>query len=573
MNSLLDEQLALSGHLQQQSLTELSALLKQRPVAKLTASSSFFELAQELLNEKSIQQALRLISWENALTLSAASEDTTATKQFLELALAHPDLGIYPTVLKLVQKQTTPPPLTELSSQLIEIETDAEAKTHSAAAAFNASSSLSELLWRMKSEPIPRNANGTLHMAERRRLRDAGFGDGNHFPTALLRTALGADLILDEAEWVLSKQGLAWLQKNKLQRWEQIRDSLLKQLGAKLSLDGKLLSPELWPNLFPWDPEWERQSSIWQSELIQWGLLSANNKLNPWVTEISDIEQRSAHEQTLHSHFPAEVQQVYLQQDLSVIAPGTLAATIDFRLRTMSLSSASSQASSYQISARTLAHAMTFSEPPEQIRSFLNEISIHPLPQPLAFELAELGAKYLTLKLSLLDGETSLESDDPALLSAIESNPDLSQLGWRRHSETTLQSAWPLRDAARVLAHNRIPVRLEADSEQNELSHEISQTPQDSKTEQLLSTMIDNRPEPGSLRWLQELLDPLVRNRESVLVKLLSSQGEKLEFQIELRGISAQRIRGVDHSVASERTVPLNAITHIYKGDHCLFQP
>lgn len=569
MNSLLDEQLALSGYLNQLELSALSTLIKNRPVAKLTRDSSFFELAQELLSEKNIQQALRLITWENAVALVTAS--TPPPEQFLELALAHPEYGIYPTVLNLVKKLESPTPNEAPGSQLIETELDATEQSQSAAAAFSATSSLSELLWRIQRTPIPRNANGTLHMAERRRLREAGFGDGNHFPAALLHTALIAGLIRDEPEWVLSDQGVEWLRQNKLQRWERIRDSLIEQLGDKLSQGNALLKPAIWPELYPWDSDWARQSSLWQSELTQWGLISENGKLNPWAILSAEADEAST--QILQSHFPTEVQEVYLQQDLSIIAAGTLAAAIDFRLRTMSVSGNSSQASSYQISAASLANAMTFSETPEQIREFLSEISIHPLPQPLAFELAELEAKHQALSLKTVDGETVLTSSDQNLLATIESNPDLSHLTWHRRSDNTLHTSWHLPDVARALVTSRIPSRIESEPKLGAAANKHLDVLSLSDSEQILTAMIENRPERGSPRWIQELLEPLVRHRENVRIELVSSQGEKLEFQIELRGISSQRVRGVDHAAASERTVPLNAITHIFKGDQSLFQP
>ena len=80
---------------------------------------------------------------------------------------------------------------------------------------------------------------------------------------------------------------------------------------------------------------------------------------------------------------PAEVDRIFLQNDLTAIAPGPLAPALDVRLRTMAARESAAQASSYRFTPESIAHAFVAGETEESILEFLGALSLTGIPQPL----------------------------------------------------------------------------------------------------------------------------------------------------------------------------------------------
>ena len=85
--------------------------------------------------------------------------------------------------------------------------------------------------------------------------------------------------------------------------------------------------------------------------------------------------------------FPPAVDTVYLQHDLSVVAPGPLAPHIDARLRTLADVDSRTLASSYRISTSSINRALAHGESAESILEFLGEVSAH--RDPAAHSLSD----------------------------------------------------------------------------------------------------------------------------------------------------------------------------------------
>ena len=90
----------------------------------------------------------------------------------------------------------------------------------------------------------------------------------------------------------------------------------------------------------------------------------------------------------------AEIDRIYLQADLTAIAPGPLAPRLDLRLRRIAKRESRAQASSYRFSADSIGAGMTEGESAESIREFLAGISLTGIPQPLDYLIESTAARH-----------------------------------------------------------------------------------------------------------------------------------------------------------------------------------
>ena len=72
------------------------------------------------------------------------------------------------------------------------------------------------------------------------------------------------------------------------------------------------------------------------------------------------------------AQFPAEVDRVYLQHDLTIVSPGPLAPEIETRLRGIAELESRALASTFRISAASVDRALTAGETADGIRTFLS---------------------------------------------------------------------------------------------------------------------------------------------------------------------------------------------------------
>ena len=71
----------------------------------------------------------------------------------------------------------------------------------------------------------------------------------------------------------------------------------------------------------------------------------------PWTAPLAPAARRDT-ERTRRALLPAEVDRIYLQADLTAIAPGPLASALDLRLRTIADRESRAQASTYRFTHR-----------------------------------------------------------------------------------------------------------------------------------------------------------------------------------------------------------------------------
>ncbi|TAM66502.1 MAG: hypothetical protein EPN48_15650 [Microbacteriaceae bacterium] len=290
---------------------------------------------------------------------------------------------------------------------------------------------------------------------------------------------------------------------------------------------------------------------------------------------------------------PTEIDRVYLQPDLSIIAPGPLQPAIDTRLRGFADLENRALASAFRVSAASITRAIGAGEDVAGLRAFLQEISLTGIPQPLDYLLTETAARYGLIRVAALDPERGIEqiandrleivdagdprarsrvhSADTALLDRIEIDQTLASLGLTRTSDHQLDSRferdivfWALSDARYPVAAEDAAGRIAAPRRRASAPRALHRSvdPLDALLARLRAAGSPGE-ESTVQAWLARQLDAAVRSRSTLIVTVASPGGGEREYTLEPTGLGGGRLRGRDRTVDVERTLPLSSIRGI----------
>ena len=212
------------------------------------------------------------------------------------------------------------------------------------------------------------------------------------------------------------------------------------------------------------------------------------------VESVSTAEEAAA--AAIAPLFPPEVDRVYVQHDLSVIAPGPLAPPLDARLRRLASLENRGVASSYRITAQSIDRALAEGETAAGAREFLASLSLTGIPQSLDYLLTQGERRHGMLRVlpaspsaaqmtaEALPARTLIRTADPALADSLAVDQSLAVLALRRTPDGDLTSRaapatvfWALTDA-------RYPALVENENGERLLLHRVPVLPA--------------RPHPGS---------------------------------------------------------------------------
>ncbi|HWT33248.1 MAG TPA: helicase-associated domain-containing protein, partial [Microbacterium sp.] len=304
----------------------------------------------------------------------------------------------------------------------------------------------------------------------------------------------------------------------------------------------------------------------------RWGLLTATGAAPPWARALwrgGDVEATA-----LADLLTPEIDGIYLQADLSAIAPGPLQPALDLRLRTMAERESRAQASTYRFSEQSLASAVAAGETARSLREFLGALSLTGIPQPLDYLIDQVtsGRGMLRVGTDAATGRARIDSDDPHLLDTLLVDRALRALGLHAADDPRPGGGllsrvsrdavyWSLVDARyRVTA-------LDADGAPEPLNRRRAlASPQDDPpaddlrllAERLLAGRGDS-----DAAWLERELDQAVRLRAAVVLTVLLPDGSTREFAVEAQGLGGGRFRGLDRAADVERTLPLASIASV----------
>ena len=542
----------------------LEHLLSSRGVRPDVPWQDFFDAAEALLDPSALTKVLpRLTAAEAASLFRAANgEDPGPEREALTaLALLRPDGTPYaPVVSVLAGRQapevgevTPPAPASETTS------------AHAAERAFTTVAVLADVLLVARETPFALLAGGTISAGEKRQLADAGISA--EIIDTLLAIAIDARLTVS-ADRRLRTTAAAegWLRSSVADRWTLLvtafRDALPR--GVRSS-SGGWVPPEAWPLAHPWDPSWPERSRTLREAARLLGLVTEDGTEPEWAAVIRRGEDADPAE--LVRLLPAEVDRIFLQNDLTAIAPGPLVPALDVRLRAIAARESAAQASSYRFTAESMAHAFVAGETEASILEFLGEISLTGIPQPLSYLVAQTAQRHGLVRVSTDEetGRTRIESTDLHLIQAMAVDQSLRPLALAAHADSLTTRVgretvyWALTDArypaTLVGPDGAIPVR------ERHPAPPVSTAPvgaADLGT--LIARLRDHQGPDADAAWLDRELEAAVRAKAVLQVTVGMPDGSTRELLLEATGIGGGRLRGRDRAADVERTLPVSSI-------------
>ncbi|WP_298040747.1 helicase-associated domain-containing protein [uncultured Microbacterium sp.] len=541
---------------------QLTELFRARGISAEAPWSDFFDAAEALLDASSIERMLpQLTAREaHALRLAATGDDAgAASDDLISLALLRADGTPPAPVTESVLARPLPDPI---ASSLDPAAADDDA-AHAAERAFTSVATLADVLLITRDAPLALLTTGALSAGERRRLNEIGVSAD--IIDDLLVLAAESGLTRAAARRVrLTEAGEAWLRLPASMRWAHLANSFRDALPRGLRTPSGGWPPmSSWPSQHPWDPAWAERSEQLRERARLLGLVTDGGAEPPWATALREGGTADAAE--LQRLLPTEVDRIFLQNDLSAIAPGPLEPALDVRLRGIAARESAAQASMYRFTAESVAHALALGETAPEILDFLGRISLTGIPQPLEYLVMQTAQRHGLVRVSTdEDGDGArVASSDRTLLDAMSVDQGLRPLAFARDGDALTSRVsrdtvyWSLTDA-------RYPATI-VDSEGR--PHVIDRHPAPPEEpseplsyEDLIARLRDHQGPDADAAWLDRELEAAVRAKAVLAIEIGMPDGSTRELILEASGLGGGRLRGRDRAADVERTLPVRSI-------------
>lgn len=611
--------MTLAGSLRVRDDASLERLLTLRPPAPRGRVRDFFDLAESLLEVAGIRSALQRLDRHTLAVLSAATADSlTATELADRIGSMSPDqvedraaLAVESALLirtetgysalgpvsglladwpktglpDLAELATSPPPPAGATPSAASARsTDLSAADH----AFQSTMATAELVVELLSQPVRELGKGGPALPERRRLARAMQVE-EPAVDSYLDLAVRSNLASHETGgWHPTETGEKWLSSSTAERWavlarawvQAIPGEVRSVLGARTEWGESLHSYARW--LYPAGGEWlhgEVDRVAAHAELlgVTSGPSPAAQVLSTPGAALLTADADTAAAAMAHL-FPAHVAQVYLQHDLSIIAPGPLQPDLDQTLRGFADLENRAQAFSYRLSQASINRALSSGVTARQMLAFLESISLTGIPQPVHYLISQAAGRFGTIRVGTVpssagepDAHSYVRSSDSALIGLLQVDQALSSLGLRRSGDNRLVSRFEFEVVFWALSDARYPVAAETPDgalislrRQRTTHTPVAQTaPDHSELIASLRSAQFGSPEDSRQAWVARLLDAAIRAKQTVTVTVQVPNSGPLEFVLEPTGVSGGRLRGRDKRSDIERTLPLSSILEL----------
>jgi len=612
MATISDDALLLAAQLRALDDSRLLELLRSR-VVRSNSVSDFFDLADALQQSTSVERVLSKLDRPTLATLAVVADTTSLSAtdvavalgrfgadevsvqrrldRLVSLALLIHRNGRYsspdgvtdhlagwpfdglPTTGELLQ---TPPP-----STLTSVEPSQRDSTDSIAAenAFATTNEVTELLNQLRSNPVRDLARGGISLPDSKRLATSMAVPFEKI-AGLVDIAERAGLVAaTNAQWMPTADASEWMSRGAAERWVHLAEAWHHGVPDNIRT---ILA--------------DRVQSFWGSgveDYVRWlfpagvdamlerlrryardaQLLGVTAEQLPSSAGIALLTRTPAEAAAVMAElFPREVHQVYIQPDLTVISPGPLAPQLDARLRVIADVETRALASTYRISRSSLHHAMTLGETLDGMRTFLAEISLTGVPQPVEYLLSEAADRHGLVRVGPHNASGSyVSSPDPVTVQSIAVDPNFGPFGLRKEG-TRLVSRFGVEQLFWALSDARYPVAAEDAQGQilslrreqvSSVSHEETH---DAAPERLLTKLRNGQSgttDDEDQVWLSRQIEVAIRNKLLLRVTVSMPDGREVEYTLEPSSVAAGRMRGLDRAADIERTLPLKSIVSV----------
>lgn len=600
--------LTLASALSTLSASELRLLLERRFEREPKDIGDHVGLALQLLRPDSIERALSRLQREQLTqllvlgrTIKAQSVKTGSglSPQERSELLCWGVIGVdrdtavaLPEVTEALDQQLTKHNinLTEHSdsADLADVSPSTAPEENWQHTAFLATQQAVLMLRLLDSVPAKLGRNGAVALVARKQLGErvqASPETVGHLLT-VLQTAGFAVAAEDssrpaDTQWLVpSSEAPRWSNQDHPQRWLELSTRVLATMPSTLrdSAQGasslEFAAHTVMPRVYPLLSDTERNRA--QEFLLLTNAIAVTSLgvfTPPAALLVAPEPQQAEALQIAKSAFPQLAEGVYIQPDLSIIAPGPLNPQDGLQLLEVAEVTAPGIAARLEINESSLSRALDTGWSIEQVRELLSKLSLTGIPQPLDFLLSDMGERHGTLTVRPLDERQSwtlIVPVDRQMSEALLVDSRLKQLSLTRRAaeDESLVSRVSSEHVHSILVGARYPATLERHSPQlDQLEQVIStiETPQETNASDWMSELADHLSSTDhgpSKSSMMQLIKLAIRTR-AVLHVTAEARGSSQTFSLLPLSLSAGRMRALDQTADLERTLPLSAITAI----------
>lgn len=610
--------LSLATRLRGQDETSLREIVVRRAIAPASIDD-FFDLAAALLDRTNIQQALSQLDRSCLSAVLALTEVTTSDERHVRVSAVADRLGLsedevrtalhpaaevlllyfdddtavlfdavheqvlswpifgLPTLRELEDARPPSPPVPVTAAEVHACDRLAAER------AFAATSAVTELLLELEREPARELAKGGVALPDKKRLANALVVDLDTVIT-FLTVAENAGLVgRESSSYLPTPDGTEWLTCATSVRWQRLATGWLSHVHPEIVHSLTANAHDRWGAglrerlnwRYPVGGEWLAQGAEQMerdAELL--GIIAYTTPSSFGSTLL--IAGADAAAAALTPLLPAEVSQVYLQNDLSIVAPGPVAPEVDARLRMIATAENRALAATYRVSAPSINRALAAGATAQSMLEFLAEVSVTGVPQPLHYVITECAARYGIARVSAhpeggTEARTRIRSADTNLLGTMMVDQTLSALSLHRADARTVTSRHPLDTVFWALSDARYPVAAENSAgEIMPLTRRRVARPRDESAPDPVDALLqrvraggDHSPEHTEREWTAKQVDAAIRAKVPLMVTVALPGGGTSEHLLEPVGMSGGRVRALDRQADSERTLPLTSIVAV----------
>jgi hypothetical protein len=541
--------------------------------------SDFFDLAEALRTDDAVDAAIEhlpratLLALRDrtgsaddlapAVTLGLADEEGGVDDAVAARLAAHPDIAGLTGGTDHLDHAGPPPETLD----------EARARTTGAEHAFATMTVLAELLRAVSDGAVRELVKGGIGTPLAKTLGERAGADAQVVPDrlALLERTGFADP--SDGTWTTTAAGETWLVASWPDRWSTLvsawRDALDPALHDVLDTAGDdlrdLVSVGRWA--YPAGARWLDAVLLEVAGTANALGLTVDGLVTSTGRALLDGDAAPAAED-----LPRTVDGVYLQHDLTVIAPGPLAPVDDAALRSVAVLEAPGLAARYRISEDSLRRAFRAGLTRDEVVALLERLSSTGLPQPLAYLVDQVASRDGSIVVDLgADGVGTRVHGTADQLDLIGVDAELRQLAWERDDLTTLLTRYPPHVVHTSLEDQRYPAVLTAAARPATGSvppgrrRGGGRNPEQAAhalVERLRVTTERGDAEPEQ-EWLGRQIDLAVRGRTPIRLTVRMPDGTERPFSIIPTSVAAGRVRGRDTAVDVERTLPLSLVVAV----------
>ena len=548
----MTEQLVLANLLQQKTDSELAALVRSRKIS-LQRINDFFDLAKQFLNKKKIEPVVQSLSRDQLLAIK-----NNSSPELIEQLLFGTEGKLFESVESIFTELEIPAPRDVPTAKASDVDR----------AAINAHYTLlatTEILVQVDSHPIRATARGVAVSDAKWIGRMLGW-DPIDISHAFDLAAISELIQPMDGRWQLTENSERWQvldAKEKLSWFLQA----ISQLDENLPLDlkpGDLITAAI-KNQYPLFKGEHPMNSF--ANLLALAVDGhATELINTLITEGSE-----ACAEEISSHLPKPVNQLIVQADLTMIAPGPIDYPTDRQIRLFAEPESVSLASNFRLTTTSVVHGMECGLTADDIRATLDRLSTTEIPQPVEYLLKDATEKFGSLTIISSAKGSIIEARDPAMLAQIKNQSELRAFHFVPIAENQMLSKhdsdllyFNIRSCGYPII--RIDEKSEVISPRKTPAKTIE--PSDDLLEQIAKLRSST---PGDFTeaelGINRQLELSLKNKVTVEVVVSTRDGSEVTFELLPTSLSAGRLRGKDMHAETERTLPVSKIVSVRMGE------